>query len=271
MSNAFWANKTVLITGGSSGIGQALAEMLATCGARIGLMGRDAKRLESVAAQCRKQGSARVAWSQAEIVDCEAVQIAVRNLEAQLGPCDVMIASAGIHRFSDALSLNPAAANEVIATNVNGVFNAFGAVLPGMIERDRGHLVAIASIAGIIALPMVAAYSASKAAVISLCRSLRTDLRNKHVRVTTVLPGFVDTPMIGDHDRSNISKILTPQDAAARILKAVERGRDTLAFPARTWLMAWIAGKLPQSLYNRMWDSLIKVKRKREKVRQAGK
>lgn len=271
MNTEFWRGKTVLITGASSGIGQAIAEVLAPSGARIGLLGRDAERLTKVAEQCRERGAAMVATARCDIVDCAATSMAVRELETQLGPCDVMIASAGIHRFSNALCFDAVTANEVIATNVGGVFSAFGAVLPGMVTRNRGHLVAISSIAGIISLPMVAAYSAGKAAVNTACRSLRTDLRHTQVGITTVLPGFVDTPLLGDHDRSNISNILKPQDVAERILRAVERRRDTVAFPFKTWLMAWIADKLPQRLYNRMWDSLIKVKRKREDARRASK
>jgi short-subunit dehydrogenase len=154
-----------------------------------------------------------------------------------------MIAAAGVHRFSSGRAFDALAAGEVISTNVVGVINAFGAVLPDMVARRSGRLVAISSIAGIIPLPGAGAYCASKAALLTLCGSLQLDLRKTNVRLTTVLPGFVDTPLLGEHDRSNIGVLVSPEEAARRIALAVD--------------------SLPFRVSAAMWEGLARHKRSR--------
>src|SRR5262245_20524364 len=263
MSHFDWRGKVVIISGASSGIGQALAEHLAARGVRLGLLGRDLVRLEGTAAAVRIAGSPAVASATADVCDQQATLAAIQSLEAQLGPSDVLIASAGIHRFSNGRKFDTADAREVIATNVIGVINLFGAVLPGMLARKQGRLVAISSIAGVIALPTAGAYCASKAALLTLCHTPRLDLRSTGVQFTAILPGFVDTPLLGDHDRSNIGIVLSPQDAARRIAQAVERGRRNCVFPLRTWLLAKLVSKLPFRVSSALWRRLERQKKRK--------
>jgi short-subunit dehydrogenase len=176
-----------------------------------------------------------------------------------------LVASAGIHRFTHGCKFDPQVtrdANEVIATNVSGVINAFAAVLPGMVERQSGHLCAIASIAGLLGLPTASVYSAAKAAVLTLCDGLRVDLRSAGVQVTAAGPGFVDTPMIRPEGRPapDRVRVMSASTAARRIAWAIEHGRATYFFPTRTWIQAWIASKLPPAWFAWLWAWMIRRK-----------
>jgi len=244
----FWREKCVIITGASSGIGRALAQHLARRGARVGLLARRRDKLAEVAAVIEDAGG-RAAIASADVTDAEQTASAIRALEAALGPCDVLVANAGIHRYSPGFDFRPESASAVIATNVQGVINAVGAVLPRMVARRAGHIVAIGSIAALLGLPEVGAYSASKAAVVTLMESLRVDLHSCGVKVTTICPGFVDTPMIADHGREVLRCVMPVEEAVGRMARAIERGRAEYWFPWGVWLAAWVGKLLPQRLY----------------------
>jgi len=246
----FWRDKCVIITGASSGIGAALAAHLAERGARLGLIARRREPLEQFAGGLGPQ--ATVAVSPADVSDGASVRAAVADVEARLGPCDVLIANAGIHRYTPGYQFDADEAVAVLRTNLLGAVQTIGAVLPGMVERRRGHIVGVASIAAMLGLPDVAAYSASKAGLVTFLEGLRVDLHRFGVRVTTICPGFVDTPMIADHDRSQMRHVLPPGEAARRIARAIERGRCEYWFPWQTWLLARFGRALPVRLYTRL-------------------
>lgn len=254
---AFWKDKHVLITGASSGIGWALAELLARRGARLGLTARRAEKLSELAESIEKAGG-RSAFAAADVTDAERVTRACRDLEAKLGPCDVLIANAGVARNTPGASFIAGDARVVFDTNVAGVCNSVAAVLPAMVERRSGHIVAISSIASMLGLPNSGAYSASKAAVVTLMQSLRVDLYRKHIKVTTVCPGFIDTPLLSGYPREVLPAMMAADRAAAKIARAVERGKRDYYFPFNTWLLARIAQMLPFSLYRRVCERLPK-------------
>lgn len=240
----FWHGKSVVITGGSSGIGRAVAEAAAAAGARVGLIARRAAPLADAVAAIRGQGGMAEAVS-CDVATAAAVAEAVAELGGRLGPCDVAIASAGIHRTSwplDALS-----AARVIDVNVNGCIHLAAAVLPDMVDRRCGWFCGIASLAGVVGLPGNAAYCASKAAVVMLLESLRLDARPAGVRVTTVLPGIVDTPMITAAERA-AGGAVPAATAADLILRGIERGRPEIWFPAGTARAARAARILPPAI-----------------------
>jgi short-subunit dehydrogenase len=251
---AFWHDKCLVITGASSGIGWALARHASGRGAKVGLIARRAQRLVELTRVVEEQGGT-AASAAADVTDREALAAAVRSIEARLGSCDVLIASAGVYRKSSVLDFDAAKAQEVIATNVQGTINAIAAVLPGMVERRRGHIAVIASIAALVALPSGSVYRASKAALVALADSLRVDLHPLGVRVTLVGPGFVDTPMITDGERATLKDLVSADDAAARICRAIEHGREACWFPRRTWRLAKLAGWLPRPIYRRVMSA----------------
>ena len=248
MANSFWKDKRVFITGASSGIGWATAEHLAGLGARLGLIARRPDRLAELAEKIRSRGGV-AEFAPADVTNAAETAAAAAALERLLGPCDVLLAGAGIYRHTDVRHFDPAHVSEVLAVNVSGVVNAFGAVLPGMVERRSGRLAAVASMAAMVGLPGAGAYSASKAAVVTLLESLRVDLHRHGIKVTAVCPGYVDTPMITDEERKTLKGLLSAEQAARHIAWAISRGRAEHWFPWHTWLMVRAARMLPPRLY----------------------
>ncbi len=251
LSAAFWKDRCVIITGASSGIGRALAEVLASHGARVGLIARRENRLQELAAAIASRNG-RAAFASADVTVWEQVSDAVQRLEAQLGPCDVLIANAGVYRKTAAREFDVARAGLVVSTNLLGVIHAVGAVLPGMVSRQRGHVAAVASVGGMIGLPGAAAYCASKQGVVTLLQSLRADLWRTGIRVTAVCPGYVDTPMITDEERATLRGLVSAEDAARRIAWAIQRGRAEYWFPWWTALEVRLARLLPPRLAARI-------------------
>lgn len=248
LSSTLWRDKTVLVTGGSSGIGAALSRAAAGAGARLGLLARNADRLGEIAGLIRHHGGT-VETIACNAADPVAVAAAVAALERALGPADVAIACAGIHR--ETWPFRADRVREVIEVNVGATVEFFAAVLPGMLDRRRGHLCGVASIAGAVGLPGNAGYCASKAAVIALLESLRLDCEPRGVRVTTACPGFVDTPMVTDEERVR-GGLLTADAAARRILRAIERGEAEAWFPWHTALGARLLALVPPPLRDRI-------------------
>jgi short-subunit dehydrogenase len=246
--HSFWQDKRVFITGASSGIGWATAQYLSQRGARLGLLARREDRLAALGAQLQSQGGV-AEYCLADVTDAGATAAAVRELESRLGPCDVLIAVAGVYRHTNVKKFDAAHVNEVLGVNTSGVVNAFGAVLPGMVERRSGRVAAVASMAAMLGLPGAGAYSASKAAVVTLLESLRVDLHPYGIKVTVACPGFVDTPMITDEERKTLRGLLSAEQAAKRIAWAIERGRAEHWFPWHTWLMCRAARMLPPHLF----------------------
>ncbi|MGD0897581.1 MAG: SDR family NAD(P)-dependent oxidoreductase [Thermoguttaceae bacterium] len=258
LRETFWEGKSVWITGATSGIGRALAGHLAPRGARLGLIARREDVLDEVARSLRAGGGA-CAWAAADVADAGAVAAAAETLQAALGPCDVLVANAGIYRKSPVREFDPIKAQQVIATNLQGTVNAIAAVLPDMTRRRSGHIAAVASIAALVALPAGGVYRASKAAIVALADSLRVDLHPLGIRVTLIGPGFVDTPMITDRDRETVKNLVTAEDAARRIALAIRRGQAECWFPRSTWLLARAAGWLPQAIYRRIMSGYAEL------------
>ncbi len=228
-----------IITGASSGIGRALAPILADRGLKVGLIARRQAELEQLAGEIAAKGGQAHAAS-ADVGDRDALRAAIAGIEAHLGPTDVMVANAG---YGVATHLDPLNTAEVEATfriNLMGVIYSVEAVLPGMIARNRGHLVAISSLGAFKGMPGESAYCASKAAVNVYMEGLRIALRKKGVAVTTICPGFVQTAMT---TMGTITPFLmTSQEAATRIARVIDRRRGGLVkFP---WPMAVLMGLL---------------------------
>src|ERR1051326_7646062 len=160
---SYWSNKVVLITGASSGIGRGIALEIAARGAHLGMLARREELLNEIVDEARAKGVKAVAVA-ADVRDANAVRAAAERVRAELGPIDILIANAGIGTSDHALRLTPEHAANVIGINVLGAVNSVSALLPEMVERKRGRLVAISSLAAYRGLAKSAAYCASKAA-----------------------------------------------------------------------------------------------------------
>ena len=243
-----WKDKVVFVTGASSGIGRALAVELGKRGARLGLLARREEELLKTA-EAVERADGRALAVAADVRDAEAVRAAVERVRGLWGRVDVLIANAGMATVRGATELRADEAGDLITVNVIGVVNSVAAVLPDMIRRKSGHLVAISSLAAYRGLPKSAAYSASKAAVSTFFESLRVDLRRSGIDVTVIHPGFIRTPLTAQ--RKKLPFLLEVDDAACRIIRAVERRARTYAFPWQLAAVVRVIKHLPGRLYDR--------------------
>ena len=245
-----WSQRVVLITGASSGIGRALAVELGRRGARVGLTARRGEELLKVAEEVGRAGGEALALP-ADVRDPEAMKDAAGRVLERWGRIDVLVANAGMSTTTSGTQLDAGEAGDVISINVLGVVNSVAAVLPHMQERRGGHLVAISSLASYRGMPRSGAYSASKAAVSTFFESLRVDLLRSGVVVTVIHPGFIRTPMTANR-KKKLPFLLEVDDAACRIIRAVERQARTYAFPWQLATLVRVIKHIPGRLYDRL-------------------
>jgi short-subunit dehydrogenase len=244
-NQGFWKNKTVMITGASSGIGKGLALEIAARGARLGLVARRQNLLDEIVGAVKGRAIAVAA----DVRDAEAMRAAAEQIRRELGPIDILIANAGIGTSSHISQLDPNHVANVISVNVVGAANSVAAVVPQMVERGKGQLVAISSLAAYRGLPKSAAYCASKAAMSAYFESVRIDLRGTGVGVTIIHPGFIKTPLTAGRG-AKMPYLMELDDAIPKILSAIEKGKKSIAFP---WQLATVvrAGMLmPTFMYD---------------------
>ena len=246
-----WKNKVIFLTGASSGIGEALALALAKRGAILGLVARREDMLHDLAARCETAGGKARALP-CDVTDAGELQKAADSLREEFGHIYILIANAGIGGNNpETRDLDPDAVKKVIDINLLGAVNAVHAVLPHMLERGSGQLVAISSLAGFRGLPKSAAYSASKAGMTAFFESVRLDVQHRGVDVTIIQPGFIKTPLTAGRENT-MPFLMELDDAIPLFISAIEKKKKFAAFP---WQLATIvrAGRIfPAWLYDRV-------------------
>jgi len=243
------AIRTALITGASSGIGAALSKLLARQGITVALAARREDALQSLAAEIQAAGGSASVHA-LDVADPVATTAAIQAADDALGGLDLVIANAGVGKGLWSGKLTWAECAEIVAVNVSGATATLCAVLPRMVERKRGHLVGVSSIAAYRGLPKFAPYSASKAYLSTFLEALRADLRGTGVSVTDVRPGYVRTAMTTNN--SSMAFSITAEDAAERIWKAIRRRSSVTTFPLPMAAGAHFLAALPNPLFDRM-------------------
>lgn len=243
--------KLAFITGASSGIGQALAWRYHQAGWSLALVARRTGEIQAWAARQRIDPG-RYAVYQADVADIGSIVAAGQACLSAQGLPDVVIANAGISVGVDtALREDLDVLARVYATNVVGLAATFQPFVAAMRARGSGRLVGIASVAGIRGLPGHAAYCGSKAAVIAHCESLRGELRGSGVRVVTIAPGYIDTPLTRQN-RYGMPLLMSAEAFADRAFTAIGRGSSYRVIPWQMGVAARLLRVMPDWLFDRL-------------------
>lgn len=257
MVNEPFREKVAIVTGGASGIGAALCEELALRGAVVVVADLDGEAAEAEAAMLRGRSQlargARVdVRNSGEVADLAAA------VQAEFGSLDFMLNNAGILSVGEIRDLDPDRWRNVIEINLFGAINGAHAAYPIMLRQKSGHIVNVASLAGLISSPLYAPYAASKAAVVAMSSALRREAAGFGVHVSVVCPGTVHTPIFDRSDLANVPRSavfknsplgrISPQQAAMAILSGVLRNKEFIVFPLLARIM-WLAHRVaPNSL-----------------------
>jgi short-subunit dehydrogenase len=222
------APASILITGASSRLGAALAKAYAGPGVRLALFGRDAARLEAVAAAVRALGA--TAGTVAIDVTDRAAMAAAVGVADEAAPLDLVIANAGIGPAGAEGTDKAAITRRVFAVNLDGVLNTVDPIRPRMAARGAGQIALMSSLAGFRGVPGMGAYTASKAAIRVYGEAIRVELRPRGVRVSVICPGFVRTPLTAGA-AVPMPMLMEVGDAVAAIRRGLDRGKPLIAFP----------------------------------------
>lgn len=241
----------VFITGASSGIGQALAGRYARAGWRLALV---ARRSEELQAWANAQGwdAQRCRVYRADVADADSIVQAGRLCLSEQGVPEVVVANAGVSIGMDTAQRGDLdVMARTFATNNTGLAATFHPFVDAMRARGSGRLVGIASVAAIRGLPGHGAYCASKAAVVAYCESLRGELRSSGVRVVTLLPGYIDTPLTREN-RYKMPFLMSATAFADRAFATTEAGVSYRVIPWQMGVVARLLRLLPNALFDRL-------------------
>lgn len=238
----------IWITGASSGIGAAIVRAYAARGATIALVSRHQAPLDELAASLQTPAFIYPL----DVADAAALQAAADDFIARVGLPDVVIANAGVS--SGTLTEERAdlqAFERIFATNMLGMVNTFAPFAAAMRQRGSGRLVGVASVAGVRGIPGAGAYSASKAAAFAYLEALRVEMRDSGVKVVTIAPGYIATPMTAANEYP-MPFLMDADVAAHKMLRAIDRGARRAVVPWQMGVVAMLMRMLPDAVYDRL-------------------
>lgn len=226
----------VIITGASSGIGEALAVCFAAKGYALGLAARSTAKLDSLAQQLRTDYAVQVETVALDVQDLERIPVALDELVQRLGGLDIVVANAGITGIRrsgrDPLSIDLA----VFQTNLFGAIATLDAATRHFLQQGHGHLVGMSSFSAYAPIPGSAAYTSSKAALTNYMNAMRLELLDKHIAVTVIHPGFINTHIAPKMDKYPF--VINADVAAQEMVTAIERHQVNVIVPALPWRLA---------------------------------
>jgi len=238
------ADKVAWITGASTGIGHALALRMARDGWTVAVSARSADALEAMATE----SGGRIVAYPLDVTDEDASRAVAERIWAEQGGVDLAVLAAGLHLPLDGAAFEVEPFRRLMEINVMGVVHGLAGVVPAMVERGRGHIAVVSSVAGYRGLPTAAAYGATKAALNNMTEALKFDLAPRGIKVQLVCPGFVRTPLT-DKNPFPMPFLMEPEDAAEAFYRGLQGSAFEINFPKSfTTIMKQIR-KLPHGLY----------------------
>jgi 3-oxoacyl-[acyl-carrier protein] reductase len=229
-------HKKAIITGGSRGLGKATALAFAKLGIDIAITGRNKEKLEETVSVLKTLG-VNAFYEIFDVGNYEEVKVGIKNCISKLGTVDILVNNAGIAAFGSFNEMEVRIWENIIQTNVMGMYYVTKEVLPYLIDKNEGDIVNIASTAGLNGNANISAYSASKFAVIGLSESLMKEVRKNNIRVVTLTPSTIATDMaldLGITD-GNAEKVLQPEDFAELIVAGLKLPRRAMMANASLW------------------------------------
>nr|WP_321231224.1 3-ketoacyl-ACP reductase [uncultured Psychroserpens sp.] len=229
-------NKKAIITGGSKGLGKATALAFAKLGIDVAITGRNEVKLNETVAELKALG-VNAFYEVFDVGNYEEVKTGIKNIISNLGTVDILVNNAGIAAFGTLNEMEPALWENIIKTNVLGMYYVTKEVLPYMIEKNEGDIINISSTAGLSGNATTSAYSASKFAVIGLSQSLMKEVRKNNIRVNTLTPSTIATDMsldLGITD-GNTETVLQPEDFAQFIIAGLQLPRRAMMASGSLW------------------------------------
>lgn len=243
------------VTGAGKGIGRALALRLARDGWTVAISARTQADLDAVASEAA-QGA--IKGFPLDITDEAGTAKTVAAIETDLGPIDLAVLNAGTHVPVTLDAFSPEPFRKLLDTNVMGAVYGLTQLVPRFVERGRGRIAVVASVAGFRGLPSASAYGASKAAVINMCEALKPDLEAKGVELTLINPGFVETPLTDKNDFP-MPFLITADKAADAIAKGLGRSGFEIAFPWRFAMLMKLLRILPDRLFFMLTRRMVRA------------
>ncbi|MBN1758624.1 MAG: SDR family oxidoreductase [Chitinispirillaceae bacterium] len=263
MNPSVFNNKTIWITGASSGIGEALTTELATTGARLVVSARNAADLDNVASRCRERNAKVTIFVEPfDVAEHHLFPAVVKRVLDRTGGIDILISNAGVGQRGSALSSNPDVVRRIFDVNFFGAVFLTQGLLPSMLERKSGRIVVISSVLGKFHLPGRSAYAASKHALQGYFDTLRAEIAGTGVEISIIRPGWIETPMSRNaltadgvsYGKSTkaLSRKMSPEECARRILHVVAAGKNDAAIGG---IEKW--GGVLRILFPRAYDRIM--------------
>ena len=228
--------KKAIITGGSRGLGKATAIAFAQLGVDVAITGRNEEKLKSTVLELQASG-VNAFYEVFDVGNYEDVKVGIKNIISNLGSVDILVNNAGIAAFGTLNEMDSTLWENIIKTNVLGMYYVTKEVLPHLIAKNEGDIINISSTAGLNGNASTSAYSASKFAVIGMSQSLMKEVRKNNIRVNTLTPSTIATDMaldLGITD-GNVEKVLQPEDFAELIVASLKLPRRAMMVNASLW------------------------------------
>ncbi len=240
--------QVAIITGASSGLGEGLAIALAGRGIRVGLLARRLDRLKNLEERINNSGGEAFAVA-CDVSQEDDVKAAHREIASRFGEVDLLIVNAGIALNMGRDILNPSMLEQIYRVNLFGPIYSIQEVLPGMLQRRKGHIVALSSLASFRGYPKLQGYSGSKSALNRELECLRNRVYKKGVHVTTICPGFIRTELT-EKMPVNQPFLMELDPAVKMILSAIDKKKRRFLFPFPMSLMTWWMSVLPDRIFD---------------------